>query len=268
MPPRFLMCSPEFYDIQYVINPWMEGHIHDTRRELARAQWSALREALAAHAEISVMPGRSGVPDLVFTANAAALFGKAAVLSSFRYPERQAEEPCFSDWLERDGFTITRLPRSIAFEGAGDALFGEDDRFLWFGHGVRSDIHAAPYLASALGVTIEPLTLLQSRFYHLDTCFCPLREGHLLYYPRAFDIRSNDAIESLVPAHKRLAVSEEDALHFACNAINVDDVVILNTASADLKAWLAERGMSVIETPTTEFLKAGGSTKCLSLRLE
>jgi N-dimethylarginine dimethylaminohydrolase len=34
---------------------------------------------------------------------------------------------------------------------------------------------------------VLPLELVNPRFYHLDTCFCPLAPGEALYYPDAFD---------------------------------------------------------------------------------
>jgi len=62
-------------------------------------------------------------------------------------------------------------------------------------------------------------------------------------------------------------VSEDDAVHFACNAVNIGKNVILNYATPELAAWLASRGFEVMQTQMSEFIKAGGSTKCLSLRL-
>lgn len=111
------------------------------------------------------------------------------------------------------------------------------------------------------------LRLMDERFYHLDTCFCPLANGYLLYYPGAFDSYSNRVIEMRVAPEKRIAIMEADAVNFACNAVNVDSIVIMNKASDGLKSRLAEVGFQVIETPLTEFLKAGGAAKCLTLRV-
>lgn len=266
-PTRHLMCAPDHFGVEYVINPWMVGHVHDTAPRLAVEQWTALHALVSQHTQVAVLPGIPGLPDLVFTANAAVVRGTTAVLSSFLHPERQAEEPCFECWLANDGFEVHRLPRSVHFEGAGDSLFDRALPLLWFGHGVRSSIAALPYLSHLLDTEVQPLELLQSRFYHLDTCFCPLEGGALLYYPEAFSPVSRRVIEQRVPSHQRLAVSEQDAVDFACNAINIGRHVILNRASQPLEAWLAARGFTVHQTPTSEFLKAGGSTKCLSLSL-
>lgn len=265
--PRYLMCPPDYFGVHYVINPWMEGHIDGTTSAVATAQWNELYRLLALHTEVVLLTPVTGLPDLVFTANAAVIKGKTAVLSSFLHKQRQAEEPHLETWLTADGFKVHILPRDLHFEGAGDALFDHGQPLLWFGHGIRSSERAVAHLEALLQIEVQPLTLLQSRFYHLDTCFCPLERGYLLYYPRAFDDASNQIIEARVPAHQRLAVSEEDASNFACNAINIGDQVILHLASEPLKQWLAARGFCVLETPTTEFLLAGGSAKCLSLNL-
>ena len=58
-----------------------------------------------------------------------------------------------------------------------------------------------------------------------------------------------------------------DAGNFACNAVNIGDRVILNKASDPLKARLMLAGFQVHEVELSEFLKAGGSAKCLTLKL-
>jgi N-dimethylarginine dimethylaminohydrolase len=268
MPPtRHLMCSPDHFTVAYVINPWMEGNVDDTVSCVAMQQWSKLHAILRQFTEVALLPPVAGLPDLVFTANGAVLRDRTAVLSSFLHPERQAEEPTFHAWFTQDGFQVHQLPRAIPFEGAGDALFDRALPLLWFGHGVRSSRNALPYLEALLDTHVQPLELARSHFYHLDTCFCPLEGGFLLYYPAAFGSNSVQAIEAHVPDNQRLAVSEQDAFDFACNAINIGQHVILNRASAHLREWLGEKGFTVHETPTTEFLKAGGSAKCLSLSL-
>lgn len=110
------------------------------------------------------------------------------------------------------------------------------------------------------------LRLIDDRFYHLDTCFCPLANGYLLYYPGAFDSYSNRMIEMRVAAEKRIVLEEADAVNFACNAVNIDHIVVMNKASDALKARLSEVGFQILETPLTEFMKAGGAAKCLTLR--
>ncbi|NJM85693.1 MAG: TIGR00300 family protein, partial [Leptolyngbyaceae cyanobacterium RM2_2_21] len=133
----------------------------------------------------------------------------------------------------------------------------------WF----RTELDAHPYLAKWLDIEVLSLRLMDERFYHLDTCFCPLTNGYLLYYPPAFDAYSNRLIEMRVPAEKRIAIDEPDAINFACNAVNIDRVVVLNQASQELRQRLEQAGFQVIETPLSEFLKAGGASKCLTLRV-
>jgi lysine-ketoglutarate reductase/saccharopine dehydrogenase-like protein (TIGR00300 family) len=264
---RFLMCAPDHYDVDYVINPWMEGNIHKSSRDRAVEQWQKLHLLLKEHATVDLVTPQKGVPDLVFTANAGLVLGNNVVLSRFLHKERQGEEPYFKQWFEENGYTVYELPKDLPFEGAGDALLDREGRWLWAGYGFRSELDSHPYLAKWLDIEVVSLRLIDERFYHLDTCFCPLANGYLLYYPGAFDSYSNRMIEMRVTPEKRIAIEEADAVNFACNTVNVDHIVIMNKASDALKTRLADLGFQVMETPLTEFLKAGGAAKCLTLRV-
>lgn len=264
---RFLMCAPDAFDVSYVINPWMEGNLHQSSRENAAAQWRTLRDVLASRAEVESITPQTGLPDMVFTANAGLILGNAVVPARFLHKERQGEERHFTNWFSKRGFVVFELPNNLPFEGAGDALLDRDGRWLWAGHGFRSRVESHPFLSKWLDIEVFSLRLVNHRFYHLDTCFCPLEGGHLIYYPAAFDAESNRLIESKVPAKKLFPVSETDAMTFACNAVNVDRAVILNRATAELQERLRGAGFEVIETPLSEFMKSGGGAKCLTLRL-
>jgi lysine-ketoglutarate reductase/saccharopine dehydrogenase-like protein (TIGR00300 family) len=264
---RILMCAPHHYDVDYVINPWMEGNIHRSSRDDAQAQWNKLYQVLKTYAAVDLVEPQPGWPDMVFTANAGLVLGDTVVLSRFFHPERQGEEPYFQQWFEDQGYTVHTLPKSLPFEGAGDALLDRSGRWLWAGYGFRSELDSHPYLAKWLDVEVLSLRLVDRRFYHLDTCFCPLTGGDLLYYPPAFDAYSNRLIELRVPAEKRIPLDEVDAVNFSCNAVNIDRVIVMNKASDGLKQILGSRGFTVVETPLTEFLKAGGAAKCLTLRM-
>lgn len=264
---RFLMCVPDHYDVDYVINPWMEGNIHKSSRDRAVEQWHKLYHVLKDRAVVDLIEPAKGWPDMVFTANAGLVLDKNVVLSRFLHRERQGEEPYFKAWFEKNGYTVHELPKELPFEGAGDALLDREGRWLWAGYGFRSELDAHPYIAKWLDIEVVSLRLVDERFYHLDTCFCPLTGGYLLYYPPAFDAYSNRIIEMRVPAEKRIALDEADAVNFACNAVNVNHIVVMNKASDHLKHRLADLGFEVIETQLTEFLKAGGAAKCLTLRV-
>lgn len=263
---RILMCAPHHYDVDYVINPWMEGNIHKSSRDRATEQWEGLYKVLKEHAIVDLVEPQPGWPDMVFTANAGVVLGQVAVVSRFFHKERQGEEPYFKEWFQKQGYTVYELPKDLPFEGAGDALLDRGGNWLWAGYGFRSELDSHSYLAKWLDIEVVSLQLVDERFYHLDTCFCPLTGGYLLYYPPAFDFYSNRIIEMRVPAEKRIAIQEADAVKFACNAVNIGHTVVMNQVSNDLKQQLAKVGFQVIETPLNEFIKAGGAAKCLTLR--
>ncbi len=266
-PQTILMCPPDHFEIAYVINPWMEGHFANTDDSLAHRQWNDLRDAIAQQAHVALEPPERDLPDIVFTANAGLVLGKKVILSRFRTKERQGEEKHNRAWFAENGFEIFDWPQDVSFEGAGDALFDRGGDLLWVGHGFRSDAAVPALLETMLGRKTAALNLIDPRFYHLDTCLCPLADGYLLYFPAAFDEKSRALIETHVPQDKRIAVEEADALKFCCNAVDLNGHVFLNDASEGLRARLRAAGFTPVITPLSEFMKAGGGAKCLTLKL-
>ena len=264
---RILMCPPDYFEVDYVINPWMDGNTGAPDLALAREQWERLRDAVAECAEVELFDPHPGLPDLVFTANAGFVYGNCAVPSHFMPHERRPEEPVLKRWFEAHGFEVRKLPDNVAFEGAGDALIDRGGPWLWAGHGFRTELEAHELLRRWLDLEVVSIRLVDPRFYHIDTCLCPLDGGFLLYHPPAFDDASREEIERRVPRDKLIPVSVANAGHFACNAVNVGERIFMNRCGGQLAEALEARGFRVTQLDLSEFLKAGGSAKCLTLKL-
>jgi N-dimethylarginine dimethylaminohydrolase len=275
---RFLMCAPEHFAVSYAINPWMDpaewARERGVHAQTAQQQWRALYHGLARRgAAIELVRPAPGVPDLVFTANAAVVLDRKALLARFRHPQRQREEPHFATAFERlkaRGLIdrIERLPAGIVLEGAGDCVWDRTRQLFWLGYGQRSDALARRAVMDTFGRQVVALQLADPRFYHMDTALCPLPRGELMYYPCAFTANGLATIRALVPADKRIEIGPEDAGTLAANAVAVGDTLIMAGASERLRATLAERGYEVALTPLTAFLRSGGAAFCLTLRLD
>jgi N-dimethylarginine dimethylaminohydrolase len=111
-----------------------------------------------------------------------------------------------------------------------------------------------------------PLELVDKRFYHLDTCFCPLAPGEAIYFPDAFDAYGRTVLQKHIP--KLIAVVEKEAERFACNAVVVGKEVVINAGSERLAEDLRQAGYACHFVELDEYIKAGGSAKCLTLRLD
>ena len=267
---RFLMCEPKFFEVCYVINPWMEGNLGKVNKELARQQWQNLYKIVAELASVILIEPVAGLPDMVFTANAGLDQSKDFIVSSFLHAERQPETKYFEKFFSSQGYCVHHLQQDTIFEGAGDALFDTQGR-LWFGSGIRSEAKALDEIVDVLdvegcGVEVRGLELVDPRWYHLDTAFCPLPEGQAIAYEKAFSGKSVDDNNDTFGANI-IWVSEADAKNFACNAISINHRIIMHRASAELKAALAQRGFEVIAADVSEFIKAGGACKCLTLEI-
>ncbi len=260
---RVLMCPPTAYALRYEINPWMSlSNTPDVA--LAARQWDALHHVLAEDvgASIALIPQAPDAPDMVFTANAGLTRGPFALLANFRHRERQVEEPHFRAWFEANGYKVWTLPPSCKFEGEGDALFAGE--ILLAGYLKRSDIAGHGRISDMFGVPVLSLELVDDRWYHLDTCCFPLTADTLVYYPGAFDPYARQVLES---NFHTIEVRVEEALRFACNAVVIGNNVVLPSGCPHLTADLQARGVTVWPVELSEFLKAGGAAKCLTLFL-
>lgn len=268
----FLMCRPTYFQVHYAINPWMESQQGKVNLKRAISQWETLFDAIQSAANIELIMPQPELPDLVFTANAGLVLDDKVIVSRFLYKERQKEEYWYRRWFTLHGYDLMPWLEDVPFEGAGDALFDLQEPVLWMGYGFRSSKQAVSELARLFDGDVIPLHLINPHFYHLDTCFCPLLDGYVMYYPGAFDRESLQRIHDIVPADKQIIVGAEDADQFVCNAVLISDAesqarLIVQKHSEELEQQLLALGYEVVTVNTSEFIKAGGSAKCLTLEL-
>ena len=207
---------------------------------------------------------------MCFAANGGFVLDETFVPATFNVAQREPESGLYRAWATSAGLDVTAGDHALPFEGEGDALWwpGDGEPVLWAGYGVRTSLESHRLLAEQLRVEVVSLRLVDPRFYHLDTCFVPLPGRRVMYYPPAFDEPSRLRIEALVSEDRRLEVGDEDAFGFACNAVRLDNTLIASHATRALRNALDAWGYDVVATPLTEFFKAGGAAKCLTLLID
>ena len=273
--PFFLMTDASAFDVRYKINPWMDPRgWTPADAAAARGASKTLRSALEnAGARVEVLGAVNGLPDLVFPANAAVVLDDTVLLARFRHPERQGEEAVFRaafQSLKTRGLVreIVDLPDGLVHEGAGDAIWDADRGHFWCGYGPRSSQGAIRVIRRTFDRPIVALELVSDRFYHLDTCFCPLAGGKLLYYPAAFTAEAQATIRDLVPEAQRIEATPEEAAAFCVNAVNLGRQVIMARAPNSLRTRLEAHGYSLTEVDLDPFILSGGASYCMTLRLD
>ena len=262
---QILMCPPDYYGIEYEINPWMDRK-RGADRERAIAQWQALYATLTGPvgAKVELLDPEPGLPDMVFTANAGLVAGKRFIPSRFRHSVRTGEEPHFHRWFESHGYAVDELPEGVSHEGAGDALpFGG---VLVSAYRFRSDAASHAYLSRLTGAAVRSVELVDERFYHLDLTFCPLDDHRALVYPGGWDSYGQRVMKALVP--EPLELTTDEALSFCANSVAVGRTVVMPSVPPRVGRQLEAWGFTVAECPVDEFLKAGGGCRCLTLALD
>lgn len=262
---KILMCRPDFYGINYAINPWMSIQ-HKVNQTTAISQWEKLYNTLLnCGAKILLVDPVSGWPDMVFTANAGLLYKDKIILSHFKFKERQGEQSYFYEWFNKNGFTVLNpdYSKEPFFEGAGDALLAGDTLFAAYGFRTNRDFYEqAKYIDHSKIIFCE---LADPYFYHLDTCFCPINDKLAIWYPDAFTKASQKSMQENI---ELIPVKEDEARRFACNAVVLGNHVVLPAECPNISAELEKRGMTVHACEMNEYLKAGGACKCLTLRID
>lgn len=273
LPKRVIMVDPDYFDVLYVINPHMEGHIGGVDTTKARQQWEAMRQTLTQTGlEVHVVSGEPGLPDMVFCANQSLPSRRSdrsldVIMSIMHADQRKAEVPYIEHFYREQGYQIHHLDHNkIAdFEGMGDAIWHPGRRLIWGGYGYRSSLAAYEEVSRILQVDVIALELVDPAFYHLDTCLSFLNEHSALYYPKAFTETGLEMLRSFIP--NLIEVSTEDAIDgFACNALCADGKnVLIHHGLQQTNRKLIEAGFTVHELDTSEFLKSGGSVFCMKM---
>jgi N-dimethylarginine dimethylaminohydrolase len=275
--PRLLMCAPDHFEVTYEINQWMQpqtwSHNSSELLKVAQQEWRFLNQTFKTLGfDVELVKPQPGLPDMVFTANAAVILNERVLLARFRFQERQPEEKPFAQYFElakRKGLVkeVNSFPVGIFQEGAGDCIWDNQRQIFWAGYGPRSSKEATDYIGDYFGKEVVALEL-SPRFYHLDLSLSPLSNGQVLYYPGAFTGSAQKIIKDRIPANELIAIDKEDAENFVCNLVNVGKQIILSNCSSQLESKLNNLGYSVISTPVRKFGLAGGSVCCLTLKLD
>lgn len=273
-PGRVLLTTPDYFDVEYVINPHMEGHAGTVDKGEAMRQWTAIRETYdALGVEVSVTDGAAGLPDMVFCANQTLPYRdpsggeRGVVLSRMHAAQRKEEVPYYAGFFSTHGYAIRELSEQVegSFEGMGDAIWHPGRHLLWGGHGFRTAPDAYDAVSEMLDVPVVLVELADEDFYHLDTCLCPLSETTALIYPGAFTDEGRALIEHFFENVIEVPAVEARE-QFACNAHCPDgEHVLIQRGCTATTRQLEAAGFTPVELDTGEFLKAGGSIFCMKL---
>lgn len=259
------MCRPDHFSLEYEINPWMNRKV-GINKAASKSQWRTLVKVYEENnCEIKTLDPVPGLPDLVFTANGGFVIGMKVLLSNFKYKERQGESLVFERWFKSNGYEVIKIPGDKVIEGQGEAFLVSGKIFA--GYGFRSILGSHEFLKRIFKRDVVSLKLVDPMFYHLDTCFCPLRNGAVIYYPGAFNKPSISKIKKNFK--KAVAVEKDDALDFFCNSVPISKILVTGATNFSKPAFQVAKnlGYRILPLDLSEFKKSGGGARCLTLNI-
>lgn len=271
---KVLMVSPEYFDVEYAINPYMtsdDGKLQKIDRKKAQDQWQKLKEIYSQLGySVEVISGAQELPDMVFAANQSFPFWNeskncpSVIISKMRSKFRQPETTFFEEYYSQNNYEVFRMEK-FSFEGNGDALIRPGTREIYGGYGFRTDKNVYEEVHSLTRYEVFPLELQNEYFYHLDTCFSFLGKDTVAIVKEAFTQEGLSLISQKFNKIIEIDLSEAKN-NFAGNCHCPDGKnVILHPGSEKFKRQLLELGFNIIETETSEYMKSGGSVFCMKM---
>ena len=264
---HYLMCRPDHFTVTYQINPWMDPSL-PTDTALAVAQWTTLYDLYRSLGHtVDLLDQVEGLPDMVYTANGGFVIDNRAYGAKFTHVERQPEGPAFMEWFRDQGYRVVE-PQNVN-EGEGDFLLVGDT--ILAGTGFRSASNSHEEVASIFGREVVTLTLVDPRFYHLDTAISVLTpdtddaHANIAYLPAAFDAASQAELARRYP--DAIHVSDEDGAVLGLNSISDGYNVVISSRAKGFEAQLRAAGYNPIGVDLSELLLGGGGVKCCTLEL-
>ena len=262
MTKHILMSNPEFFSIDYEINPWM--HLENqVDTQLALKQWQDLFDLYTnvLGYEVELVKPQPNLPDMVFTANGGLVVKDKAMVANFRHPDRQGESHFFKQWfLEKDFKEVE--DSYYNFEGEGDGLLFRD--YILMGYPWRSDYASHTQIGKFFKKEVISLQLTDAKFYHLDTCLSPIDNKMIAIYPQAFSLESLEKLKNIANI---IEVSSEDAFNYGLNVCSDGSNIVIPKGAGGLIKTYIQKGFKVYPMDMSEFIKSGGGVKCLTLEL-
>lgn len=265
---RYLMCEPTYFTVEYSINPWMDPS-EPVSTELAVKEWTELADTYRRWGhQVEFIQPEPGLPDMVFAANSGTVIDGRVLGARFRAPQRAAEADHFRRWFVDHGYRDVYMPTKTN-EAEGD--FTWTGEVLLAGTGFRTDPGAHAEAQEFLGVPVVSLSLVDPRYYHLDTALCvlapaaPGRRAHVAYYPEAFSPGSQRVLYRLFP--DAIIATPADAECLGLNAVSDGRNVVLPIEATHLADQLINHGYETSFVDISELRKSGGGPKCCTMEL-
>jgi len=273
-PTKILMCSPDYFDVNYEGNEFMKSQINNVDHSLAMQQWNDLKKVYEKLGfTVELIPPVNGLVDMVFTANQSLPFTNASgrkcvILSRMKNVQRKGEVRHFNEFYKQNGYETIELPPEVEyFESMGDCVIDFERNILFGGYGYRTQEITYDVIANYVNFKIVKLKLINSVLYHLDTCFSIINKDLLVIDKSAF---GDEDLEILTANFKQIIYAdvEENLKYFVCNCHCPDGKnVIVQKGSTKFKKDIKETGLNLIEVETGEFMKSGGSVFCMKLMI-
>ena len=248
-----------------------DGHLDSVESaRAARQHGRFVRQLRELDAEVMRLPFVHGVHDSVFVKDVAVVVRRGERTLALPAPLRSARDGkqrtrAQAKVLESFGVELHPTPEET-FEGR-DVVVAPDFGEVFLGHGFGSSPGSADALEALLEVPAAPVALRDPDLFHLDMVLAVLRDGTHFVCEEALTARAVASVRRAARGRDIVSVPLADARSFALCFVELEGVVVTSARSPTVNTALRQRGIRVVETPLTQFHRAGGSAARLVSRV-
>jgi N-dimethylarginine dimethylaminohydrolase len=275
-----LLIAPTTFEIlpmQHGQNPYIAAK-DTTNTKIVKTEHNKLVRTLS-KSVLYTLPVTKALPDIVFVANGGLalprLKSPLILLPNMKFPQRKVELPFLRNMLAELGVATMEYPGHEPFEGQAELKWFDGGRKDVCGYGHRSTLKTFKeldaFFKKLYGPTQSPellvLELTSADYYHLDVAMCEYDGTKCLVHKRSMSPTSMRRLKAFLGPANVTVIDTPDS--FCLNAVIDGSQMITHRLTDPTLKPLFERltGRRVVQVPTTEFEKSGGSVRCMTLDL-
>jgi len=263
--------------MQHGQNPYIVAK-DTTKAKAVAAEHNKLVHVLQKPVVYTLPATRSHLPDIVFVANGGLALPRLEkpliLLPNMKFPQRKAELPFLRNMFAELGVATMEYPGREPFEGQAELKWFDGGRKAVCGYGHRSTFKTFKELDAFFKKLYGPkeapellvLELTSADYYHLDVAMCEY-DDKCLVHKRSMSPTSLRRLKAFLGSANVTVIDTPDS--FCLNAVIDGDHMITHRLTDPKLKPLFERltGRRVVQVPTMEFEKSGGSVRCMTLDL-
>lgn len=222
----------------------------DEGSSLLASDWRQLRSTLESIGlTVEICPADRLSFNIRTLSSSGLIYNNKFILSTPREDEI-GDNAFIANWVNANKLLEVVDYPTISFGGAQDFVTDTKYKVTWMGYGHKTSLLANMPVRQVCEIPVVGLNLISSTLTTLESCFCPLQNGWLIWCPAAFDSISVERVMK-VYGNRTIDLTVTEAENGPCCSIVIDNFFICKRISLALAKHLEKTGLNVMQLELT-----------------